>query len=143
MIRLLALVLYSLNLVAGSLPSKDEKAVLAAMEAWRQAVISRDKAGLETLYAPELSYFHSNGKQETKAQAIEAVVNGKDRFESIELTDIAVRLYGKTALVTSKIGMRINSDGKVSPLTLDVLHVWVRTSKGWQMVARHATRLNP
>jgi ketosteroid isomerase-like protein len=143
MICLLALALCSLNLVAGSLPSKDEKAVLAAMEAWRQAMISRDKAGLETLYAPELSYFHSNGKLETKAQAIEAVVNGKNRFESIELTDIAVRLYGKTALVTGKIGMRINSDGKVSPLTLDVLHVWVKTSKGWQMVARHATRLNP
>jgi len=113
------------------------------MNTWREAMIARDRAVLEALYAPGLSYTHSTGKQENKAEAIEAVVNGKDRIESIELTGTSVSVYGTTALVKTKLIMRMNSGGTVNTLTLDVLHVWIRNPSGWQMVARHALRLNP
>ncbi len=113
------------------------------MNTWREAMIARDRAVLEALYAPGLSYTHSNGKEEDKAEAIEAVVNGKDRIESIELTNVSVSVYGATALVKTKLIMRMNSGGTVNTLTLDVLHVWIRNSSRWQMAARHALRLNP
>ncbi len=128
---------------AGVPDSKEEKEVRAAMSAWRQAMIARDRAALEKLFARELSYTHSNGRHENKAEAIDAVVNGKDRIESLELTDVAVSIYGKTALAKTKITMRVNSGETVNTLQLDVLHVWVKNGSRWQMVARQATRLNP
>jgi ketosteroid isomerase-like protein len=137
------ILLCSLAVPSGPSDSKAEKEVLAALNTWREAMVARDRAVLEEIYAPSLSYTHSDGRQENKAQAIEAVVNGKDRIESIELTDTSVSVYGTTALVKTKQSMRMNSGGTMNTLTLDVLYVWIKSSARWQMVARHALRLNP
>ena len=143
MIHMLML-LCSMVSLSNPLPeSKVEKEVLAAMNTWRQAMITRNRAALEKIYAPGLIYAHSSGKQENKVEAIEAVVNGKDRIESIELTDISVAVYGTTALVKAKVMMRMNSGDSASTINLDALHVWIKSASNWQMVARHATRLNP
>jgi ketosteroid isomerase-like protein len=143
MIQLLILVVSSFGMLAGSSNAKDEKEVLAAMQEWRQAMLSRDRAALELIYAPGLSYTHSNGRQENKAEAIEAVMNGKERIASIEMTNTSVTVYGKTALVKCKVDLGLNNEGKSSIISLDVLHVWIKFSSRWQMVARQATRLNP
>ena len=139
------MLLCSMFLLADTPEAKSEKEVLAAMNAWKQAMLMRDRAALEVLYAPGLMYVHSSGKQESKAEAIEAAVAGKDRYEAIDLEDISVSVYGNTALVKAKVIMRINSDGgtATNTLSLDVLHVWIKMPAGWQMAARHATRLNP
>jgi ketosteroid isomerase-like protein len=133
----------SLALLGDTTASKTEKEVLAAMNAWKQAMLTRDRAALEALYAPRLIYVHSSGKQENKAEAIEAVVNGEDRFESIDMEDVTVSIYGSTALVKAKVILRINNGTATSTLTLDILHVWIKTASKWQMAARHALRLNP
>jgi ketosteroid isomerase-like protein len=141
------MLLCSMFLLADTPEAKSEKEVLAAMKAWKQAMLLRDRAALEALYAPGLLYVHSSGKQESKAEAIEATVAGKDRYEAIDLEDISVSVYGNTALVKAKVTMRINSDSgngtSTNTLSLDVLHVWIKMPVGWQMAARHATRLNP
>ncbi len=122
---------------------KTEKAILSVMDTWKQAMMSRDKATLEKLYAPDLTYTHSNGKNETKAEAVEAVVNGKGRFESIEFSGTTVRVYGNTALVKGRVMIKTNTDGKQANNNLDILHVLVKASSGWQLVSRQATRIVP
>jgi ketosteroid isomerase-like protein len=142
MIRILFL-LFPIAVSANVQEPIAEKEVLAAMQTWRQAMIARDRAMLDALYAPGLDYAHSSGKHENKAEAIEAAVNGKDRIESLELTDTVVTVYGATALVKAKILMRLDSGETKTTLNLDVLHVWIRNGTRWQMVARHSARLNP
>jgi ketosteroid isomerase-like protein len=137
------LLLSFVSLPGAAMESKSEKEVLAVMSAWRQAMVDRDRAMLEKVYAPGLIYTHSNGRQENKAEAIEAVVNGKDRIESLDLTDMSVSLYGTTAIVRAKVLLRMSSGGNTNTLNLYVLHVWIKHRSGWQMVARHALRLNP
>jgi ketosteroid isomerase-like protein len=137
------LLLCSVFLLGDAPESKPEKEVLAAMNAWKQAMLARDREALDALYAPGLLYVHSSGKQENKFEAIEAAVAGKDRYESIDLEDLSVSLYGSTALVKAKVVMRINNGTATNTLSLDVLHVWMKMQAGWQMIARHATRLNP
>jgi|WetSurMetagenome_2_1015567.scaffolds.fasta_scaffold218304_3 ketosteroid isomerase-like protein len=141
------MLLCSMFLLADTPEAKSEKEVLAAMNAWKHAMLLRDRAALEALYAPGLLYVHSSGKQESKAEAIAAAVAGKDRCESIDLEDISVSVYGDTAIVKAKVIMRINSDSSsgtaTNTISLDVLHVWIKMPAGWQMAARHATRLNP
>ena len=142
MIQMLVM-LCAMALLADTPEMKAEKEVLAAMNSWKQAMIARDRAALEALYAPKLIYVHSNGKQENKAEAIEAVVNGKDRFETIDIEDPSVFVYGSTVLVKARVILHINSGSTTNTLTLDVLHVWMKLSSRWQMAARHALRLNP
>ena len=122
--------------------SNAEKDVLAAMNRWKQAMVARDRATLESLYDPGLTYTHSSGKTENKAEAIDAVVNGKDRIESIELADTSVKVYATTVLVKTKVTMRMTSGDTSNTLNLDVLFVWIKNSSGWQMAARHALRLS-
>jgi ketosteroid isomerase-like protein len=122
---------------------KAEKEVRTAMDAWTQTMIARDRAALEALYAPGLMYTHSNGKEENKAEAIDAVINGGDRIESIDLRDMTVSTYGTTALVKAKVTLRLSSGGTASTLALDVLHVWIKISSRWQIIARQAIRLSP
>ena len=47
-----------------------QNAVLAALETWKQAMIKKDRAAVEKVLHPDLSYGHSDGHLEDKATAI-------------------------------------------------------------------------
>ena len=54
-------------LSAAGVDSKGEKDVLGAMDAWKQATMKKDRAALDKLLHPDLTYSHSSGKTQTKA----------------------------------------------------------------------------
>jgi len=54
----------------------DEAAVAQAVEAFRKAMLAKDRAQFEVLCSDQLSYGHSAGKIETKSQFIDAAVSG-------------------------------------------------------------------
>ena len=58
----------------------------------------------------------------------------------IDFKDLKVRQYGSTAIVTADADFRDNVEGKINLLHLHVIHVFVKNSHGWQMVARQTTR---
>jgi ketosteroid isomerase-like protein len=135
-------ILLSTAFVWASTPdSKAEKEVLAAMDAWKQATMKKDGAALDKLLHPDLTYSHSSAMNQTKAEVISSVTTGKATVEGITFSDTTVRVYGKTALVKGKVDIVNNTDGKSTPAHLNILHVWIKSPKGWQMVARQATRL--
>jgi hypothetical protein len=118
-----------------------EKGVLAAMDAWKEAMLKKDQAALDKLFHPDLSYAHSSALVETKAQAIPHIVNGAG-WEKIELADTTVRLQGNVAILNGKVDMYERGKGtdKGSISKLVMLSVWVRGAHGWQMIARQAVR---
>jgi ketosteroid isomerase-like protein len=117
-----------------------EKAVLGALDAWKDAMLKKDRAGLDKIFHPDLSYGHSGAMVQTKAQAIAGVVDGSG-WEKIELTDTTVRLQGNVAIVNGKTDMHEIHKGKPNSISkLVVLTVWVKGPHGWQMIARQAVR---
>jgi ketosteroid isomerase-like protein len=136
--------LFSTLVSTPALAAAPDKDVLAALEAWKQAMIKKDKAAFEKLYHPDLSFAHSSGVIETKEQAIEHVVGGAASFDAIDLAETKVRVHGNTALVTGKMDYHQREKDKVNLVKLVVLTVWMKGGKqGWQMIARQAARLNP
>jgi len=109
------------------------------MDAYKDAMIHKDGAALERLLSNDLTYIHSGGKLETKADVIQSIISGKTIVEAIDFSDTAVRFYGKTALVRGKVDLW---HSKTNIVHMNVLHVWVKGPQGWQMVARQATRLS-
>ena len=67
-------------------------------------------------------------------------MKGPASAEAIDFKDPKVRLYGNTAVVKCDVDFRNNTGGNVSVSKLNVLHVLVKGSQGWQLVARQATR---
>jgi ketosteroid isomerase-like protein len=117
-----------------------EQAVLAALDAWKEAMLKKDRAALEKIFHSDLTYAHSNAMVQTKEQAIAGVVGGEG-WEAIDLADTTVRLQGNVAIVNGKTDMHQRNKGK--PMTISKLiqlSVWVKGPQGWQMIARQAVR---
>jgi len=131
--------LLSIVLSAASVGSTaDKQDVMAAMDAYKNAVTHKDGAALEKLLGDDLTYVHSEGLLESKADVIKSVVSGKAAVDKIEfLPDTDVRVHGKTAFVAGKVDLT----HPTSVVHMHVLHVWEKGPQGWQLVARQATKL--
>ena len=125
--------------VFGGTPKADaKKAVLAAEQAYVDAMIKHDKAALEKLLADDLVYIHSSSKSESKADVIQVITSGSTTYESIEFRDTTVRQYGDVVIANHKATIKTKQTGVANLL---VTHVWAKNKGGWQFVSRQASRL--
>ena len=119
--------------------SKEINAVSAAVEAFRKATIAADKSTLDKLTANELSYGHSSGRLETKAQFIESLTSGKSGFSAIELSDQTITIVDQTAFVRHVFNGASRRES--TNLKLSILTVWLQQQGQWKLVARQAAKL--
>lgn len=94
---------------------------------------------IEKLLHDDLTYAHSAGLQQTKAQVIQTAM-GPTTTEAIDFSDTTVRVYGNTALVKAHVELRNSNGGKATTNHLNILFVWVKGPGGWQLVARQASQ---
>jgi ketosteroid isomerase-like protein len=131
----LALLLLTLPAYAAGNADKD---VLAAVGAWKQAALKGDAAALGKLYHDDLAYTHSNAMTQTKAVAIAAETAPAGIYKGIEMHDVSVKVYGNTAIVEYKLDLTHFAGDTAH---LHEIMVWMKSPQGWQMLARHATKL--
>jgi hypothetical protein len=120
--------------------SKEEKAVAAAVERLRLAMISGDKQELEIMVADALSYGHSSGLVEDKTAFVEKIVSGKSDFVTLSLLDQTIRVSGRTAIVRHILDADTNDSGKPGHVRLGVLQIWQKQGKNWKLLARQAVK---
>lgn len=119
--------------------SKTEHEIAAAMEAYRRAFVMRDAPALAEILHDDLKYSHSTNLHQSKADVLATLADSL--VAGIEFQSLAIRVYGDAATVACDAGFtNQNAAGEVTLVKLNVLHVLVRTPRGWQMVARQATR---
>ena len=72
---------------------------------------------------------------------IEALETGRLNYQRMDASDVKIRVYGDTAILTGKAKVEVVSGG--NPLTFGLIFTDVYTKKEgqWQMVSWHATRL--
>jgi ketosteroid isomerase-like protein len=104
--------------------------------------MKKDAAALQKLLHDDITYSHSNGRCQTKAEVVQATM-GKTTIEAMDFSEVTVRVYGTTALIRANVEMRNSTDGKSTTNHLNVLHVWLKGPGGWQMIARQATLVSP
>src|SRR5437867_8983580 len=121
--------------------SSDEAAVAQAVEAFRNAMLKADRGQLEAFTAEQLSYGHSGGRVETKAQFIDAATSGQSTWKFITLTDQTTNIVGNTAIVRHTFTGESERDGKTDAVKLGVLTVWHKQDGKWKLLARQAVRL--
>jgi len=120
--------------------SPAEKAVLDAMDTWKVAMLKQDRAALEKILHPDLTYGYPSAIVHTKGEAIKHVLEGAG-WEAIDLSDTTVHLQGNVAIVNGKVEMHNRIKGQPTTISkLLVLTVWVKGQQGWQLIARQAVR---
>lgn len=141
--KILAFVLSLMLGFAVNAQSGDETAIAAKVETLNKAIfVNKDIAALETLLASEITYGHSGGKIETRAEMIKGVMDDTKTYSDVK-TEVGTILFsGKSVVVRHIISAtQKEKDGKVSPLKLQVMQVWVKEKKVWKLLARQAVKL--
>jgi ketosteroid isomerase-like protein len=115
-----------------------KQAVEEAGKAWKAAVLKADRAALEKLLSPDLSYTHSSAKTQTKEEFIKDATGGGTKYESIEFENTKLRQYGNTVIVTHNATIKSLPTGTNH---LYITEVWAEQSGRWQMVSRQATKI--
>ena len=95
-----AFVLGSSELLAApaALAETDAAAVDQAVEALRKALLEADKAQLEKLTADQVSYGHSDGRVQNKAEFLDGVMTRKAIVKSITFPELKVGVIGNAAI---------------------------------------------
>ena len=121
--------------------SDDEAAVNAAVAGLTTAILQADGAALGRLVADQLSYGHSSGFLETKAQFIDVIASKKTIYKSISLSEPSTVVTGDNAIVRHIFTSTTETGGKTSTSSIGILQVWQRQGGGWKLLARQAFRL--
>lgn len=123
--------------------SYEMKDVAAAVEVLRKALVSGDRAALESITAKDLTYGHSSGKVENRKEFLDQVVSGRTDFTEITLTDQSIIVTGNIATVRHTLTAATNDAGKgVGNIQLSILMVWTKQNEGWKLLARQAVKKN-
>src|SRR5215831_12742515 len=83
------------------------EAVREAAQGWTQAAVKQDAAALQRFLADDLQYAHAGGQLQTKDQYIAAVIKGPARYESFTFSDLKIRFYGGSAVLTAYCDVKL------------------------------------
>jgi ketosteroid isomerase-like protein len=119
----------------------ETKAVEAAIEEMNKAMLAADAAKLAALTSEQMSYGHSAGRIETKAQFMDIVAGKKTLYKSISLADASVAVVGNNAIARHIMSVDTEAGGKPASAKVGVMQVWVKDGDGWKLLARQAFRL--
>jgi len=123
--------------------SADETAVAQAVEALRKATFGQDKTQLEALCADQLSYGHSDGRVQNKAEFIDGVMTRKAIVKSITLSDHTIAVVGNDAIARHTWASESETDGKPNSTKISILQVWQKQGGNWKLLARQGFRTQP
>jgi ketosteroid isomerase-like protein len=119
----------------------DEAAVNHAVEVLRQALLEADKARLEQLSADQLSYGHSDGRVQTKAQFIDGVMTRKAIVKSLDFPELSIAVVGDAAIARHLYSSESETDGKAASVRIGAIQVWQKQDGSWKLLARQGYKL--
>jgi hypothetical protein len=120
--------------------SKDEKELTEKTQLLSQTVFgTKDSLTLEKLTAKIVSYGHSHGNVQNRAEMMKALVHNQSKYTETAVSNINVFIQGETAIVRHLFKAKENKkDGSVTNLNLSLMLVWVKENKEWKLMGRQA-----
>lgn len=120
-------------------PAPETQEVVGLETAWNEAHKTGDAASLERLWADDLEVAVPRMPVMSKAEALAFVRSGRMHFQRYETSDLRVRLYGNTAVVTGRLQRTRTISGKQMDDDWRFTKVYVRQGGLWRVVAFHAS----
>lgn len=105
----------------------------------REASLRRDPDFSQKSLAEDYVAITPLGTVTTKQDTVSARKSGQLRYDSINVSDMVVRLYGDTAIVTARADVKGHQLGEDFSGPYRYTRVWVKRSGHWQAVSYQAT----
>ncbi len=106
-----------------------------------QAMMDADTDALESILADELTYTHTSAALDTKESFIQRLASGMLKYESVAPSNMQVRNYGDTAVVTGNAEVQVSNSSNRTSFSIRFTDVLVQRDGRWQVVAWQSTRL--
>jgi ketosteroid isomerase-like protein len=117
---------------------KDKQEVLQRMRQFHESLV-KDKSMVDQYLDDSLTYGHSNGWIETKAELM-ANLGTKIVYHAIKEDSVSVVINNKMAHARFIAVIDATMDGKPNQIRLKVMEVWRKEKKKWKLFARQAIR---
>jgi ketosteroid isomerase-like protein len=131
---------------AWAFPRHENKVVHKEIETleqqWRKAVLANDYKEMNQLLADDYVGITSNGAVENKAQTLAQSRAGTVRILQLNLSDVHIRVYGDTAVVTSKADLVGTNGASDISGQYRYTRVYTRRMGHWKIVSFEASRMH-
>jgi ketosteroid isomerase-like protein len=122
--------------------SGDQETIREILEMERQAreaTLHRDADFSQRTLAEDYVAITPLGTVTTKQDTVTARKTRQLRYDNIDVTDMVVRVYGDTAVVTARADVKGHQLGEDFSGPYRYTRVWVRKTGRWQAVSYQAT----
>ena len=134
---------FVLFLFNSSFAQIDSVGLKNAMQQLDKALLQKDETVLKSVLHKDLSYGHSNGWIQSKSDILNDFKSGKLTYNKIENNSSAIIVitkdYATVKTNTDAEGVVI---GTAFNLKLHIMQFWIKTKKGWQLIARQSAKLS-
>jgi len=117
--------------------AEDEIKTLEEMR--NQAVLHGDVAALDRMTSDDYTFITLRGEMRTKSEILKGFASGSFHYESREVSDLKVRVYGGTAIVTGRSVQKGMENGKDYSGDYRFTRVYVKQKGRWVTVALQTT----
>src|SRR5678815_41269 len=133
-----SLVLFLFN---SSFAQIDSIGLKTAMQQLDKALLQKDETVLRSVLHDDLSFGHSNGWIQSKSDILNDFTSGKLTYNKIENNSSAiVKISKQYATVKTNTNAEGTVNGTAFKLTLHIMQFWIKTKKGWQLIARQSAK---
>ncbi len=120
--------------------STDIRAEIARIEEDRNAAILHGDVGaLDRMTSEDYTFITLRGELRTKAEILKGFKSGSFKYESRTISDLKIRLYGDTAIVTGRSIQKGVENGKDYSGDYRFTRVYVKQHDRWLTVALQTT----
>jgi len=121
--------------------SRSELALRDAEQKRFDAMVARDVDALGTSLADELTYTHSTGVLQNKAEFIRDIDTGKMQYKRVAVLEQHFRLHGFIGIINGVARLSVHMGEVDRDLNVRYTDIYVRRSGRWQLLAWQSTRL--
>lgn len=112
----------------------------SVIKGFHQLLVDNNTVAIDRITDKALSYGHSNGWVETKADLIRNLETGYLDYNSYKEDSLQVVINGRTAHARFVADINVALNGKEGNYHLKVLEVWVKKGSNWILFARQALK---
>ena len=105
------------------------------------AVVKGDVDAVASQTGDDYTFININGQMSGKAQTLAALKSGQIKLTQDDVSDMKIRVYGNTAIVTGKADLKGVVSGQPMNGTVAWTRVWVKKGCKWQSVAFQQTKV--
>jgi len=118
----------------------EEEKLTTALKEFHQALVNKNTTSINQQTDKALSYGHSNGWVETKADVIKDLETGYLVYHSYKEDSLTITINETMANARFVADIKATMNGNDTNVHLKVLEVWVKKGKRWILFARQGVK---